>query len=339
MARVRVLSEEVRAGEGAARTSPGSSVVPIRIRVSFDVPDSELVYAAIAAIDSASDLHARVVGASIRGGGLNEAAGSVNVTLTIDTAVAIGGAGHGDWAPIPSSQAPGHGRGMPVSVKAAKTSVGAVAPAVVVGAAIVLWPLAAGSERVDGLPRNRVSVIETTRSRAHTTAGLVPVARVNSARRTCSQRVVGRGERCSGRGLEPPVATQDDGSGTGADRTRHRRRTRGAGRVGGGGRGDVQKSFRRLVLRAIHSDRSGGLVAAIDFAGRRPAASLRVGPGDMFTEPKEADWSVVAIDPDRNRVVLERKDRRVALRCSGPGRLTFRRWLSRAVSRSLRRLT
>ncbi|XHC24716.1 MAG: hypothetical protein ACFHWZ_09510 [Phycisphaerales bacterium] len=93
VARVRVLSEEVRAGEGTARTSPGSSVVPVRIRVSFDVPDSELVYAAIAAIDSASDLHARVVGASIRGGGLNEAAGSVNVTLTIDTAVVIGGGG------------------------------------------------------------------------------------------------------------------------------------------------------------------------------------------------------------------------------------------------------
>ena len=93
VARVRVLSEEVRAGEGAARTSSDSLVVPVRIRVSFDVPDSELVYAAIAAIDSASDLHARVVGASIRGGGLNEAAGSVNVTLTIDTAVVIGGAG------------------------------------------------------------------------------------------------------------------------------------------------------------------------------------------------------------------------------------------------------
>jgi hypothetical protein len=93
VARVRVLSEEVRSASDTAQTSSGSTVVPVRIRVSFDVPDSELVYAPIDAIDAASDLHARVVGVSIRGGGLNEAAASVTVTLTIDTVVLIGGEG------------------------------------------------------------------------------------------------------------------------------------------------------------------------------------------------------------------------------------------------------
>lgn len=232
-----------------------------------------------------------------------------------------------DWAPIPSSQAPGHGRGMPVWVKAAKTSVGAVALAVVVGSAIVLWPLAAGSERIDGLPGATASP-----SSGQLEAGLTQP--LDSSRSLVSQLgssyLFTAGRRAPVNGApdtvsEPvPVATRED------DETPEPVRTK---RDIGGVRvvrvespeavgGDVQKSFRELVLRAIHSDRSGRLVALIDFAGTPAgAASLRVGPGDRFTEPKhkEADWSVVAIDPDRNRVVLERKDRRVALALFGTG--------------------
>ena len=91
VARVRVLGEEVRSIEVAAQSSSGEAVVPVRIRVSFEVADSAMIYAPIDAIDSARDLHARVAGLTIRGGGLNEAEESVTVTLEIDTAVVIGG--------------------------------------------------------------------------------------------------------------------------------------------------------------------------------------------------------------------------------------------------------
>ncbi len=86
--------------------------------------------------------------------------------------------------------------------------------------------------------------------------------------------------------------------------------------------GDIQKSYREIVLRGIHSDRSGRLVALIDFTGAQPgAASIRALEGDSFTERKhpEQDWRVVAIDPLRNRVVIERQQRRLALALFGSG--------------------
>ena len=86
--------------------------------------------------------------------------------------------------------------------------------------------------------------------------------------------------------------------------------------------GDIQKSYREIILRGIHSDRSGRLVALIDFTGGQPgAAAVRVMEGDLFTESKhpEQDWRVVAIDPVRNRVVIERQQRRLALALFGTG--------------------
>jgi hypothetical protein len=86
--------------------------------------------------------------------------------------------------------------------------------------------------------------------------------------------------------------------------------------------GDIQSSYRELVLRGIHSDRSGELVALIDFRGTPVgAASVRAGEGDRFVEPKnpEQPWDVVAVDPDRNRVVIERQGRRLALALFGTG--------------------
>ena len=91
VARVRVLGEEGRSTAVVAQSSSGEAVVPVRIRVSFEVADSAMIYAPIDAIDSARDLHARVAGLTIRGVGLNEAEESVAVTLEIDTPVVIGG--------------------------------------------------------------------------------------------------------------------------------------------------------------------------------------------------------------------------------------------------------
>lgn len=86
--------------------------------------------------------------------------------------------------------------------------------------------------------------------------------------------------------------------------------------------GEIRDSYRELVLRAIHSDRSGRLVALVDHSGASPSgAAERVGEGDSFTEPKHKNhpWRVVVIDPERNRIVLERQERRLALALFGTG--------------------
>jgi len=86
--------------------------------------------------------------------------------------------------------------------------------------------------------------------------------------------------------------------------------------------GSIRESFNQLILRGIHSNRSGELVALIDFTGGRvEQATVRAMAGDRFTEPKhkDHDWRVVVIDPQRNRVVVERQERRLALALFGTG--------------------
>ncbi len=88
--------------------------------------------------------------------------------------------------------------------------------------------------------------------------------------------------------------------------------------------GEIRDSYRELVLRGIHSDRSGRLVALIDHSGSGAGAGgagFRVREGAEFTEPKHAahSWKVAAIDAARNRVVIERQDRRLALALFGTG--------------------
>lgn len=230
-----------------------------------------------------------------------------------------------DWTPIPSTEAPGHGRALPVAMKAARLGVGSVVVAAIVALAIVFWPLAG-----DGVGESGVD-------------GIADAARfdqqIGSDRRTSTLAIARLGESylfSAGRQPVPPVASNEPseplevaGPGDGDAKPVPTQPARDPGgvrvlrvespeAVGG----DVQKSFRELVLRAIHSDRTGELVALIDFTGTPTgSASVRVRPGDGFTEPKhkEADWSVVAIDPDRNRVVLERENRRLALALFGTG--------------------
>ncbi len=86
--------------------------------------------------------------------------------------------------------------------------------------------------------------------------------------------------------------------------------------------GAIRDSYRELVLRAIHSDRSGELTALIDHSGASDrGAAVRVREGDEFVEPKHKDhlWRVIVIDPDRNRVVVERQERRLAIALFGTG--------------------
>jgi len=88
--------------------------------------------------------------------------------------------------------------------------------------------------------------------------------------------------------------------------------------------GEIRDSYRMLVLRGIHTDRMGRLVALIDHSGSGSGAggaAARVREGDEFTEPKHAahPWKIAAIDADRNRVVIERQDRRLALAVFGTG--------------------
>ncbi len=84
-----VLSEEVRNGAGTDRPA---DLVPMRIRVSFDIDDSPALYRAIDHIEQSDILLARIGELSVRGGGLNEVAQRVTVTLSIDTVVLIEGA-------------------------------------------------------------------------------------------------------------------------------------------------------------------------------------------------------------------------------------------------------
>lgn len=231
-----------------------------------------------------------------------------------------------DWASIPKTQTPGHRRGLPAFVKAGRISAGAVALTAVVAMTIVLWPLASGVGHSAGGP----GVSESTSAQpgrgtaGPTDSSAATVSRLGSSYLFTVGRAARTNEEVGDVADAAPVVTPTEITRPKPARTEQGRdgvrvlRVESPEAVGG----DVQKSFRELVLRAIHSDRSGEMVALIDFTGT-PAgsASLRVGPGDAFTEPKhkDADWRVVAIDPDRNRVVLERENRRLALALFGTG--------------------
>lgn len=84
-----VLSEEIRTG---ANPQQPADLVPMRIRVSFDIDDSPALYRAIDQVEQSTILLARIGELSVRGGGLNEVAQRVTVTLSIDTVVLIEGA-------------------------------------------------------------------------------------------------------------------------------------------------------------------------------------------------------------------------------------------------------
>jgi len=82
-----ILSEQVLLdGSGA----DGTGLIPMRIRVSFDIEDSEGLYRTIDRVERSDNLLARVSELTLRGGGLNEASQRVNATLSIDTVVLIG---------------------------------------------------------------------------------------------------------------------------------------------------------------------------------------------------------------------------------------------------------
>lgn len=84
---LRVLGEEFR----SEATVPGrtATVLPMRIRVSFEVEDSQLLYHAIDRLEHSEALLARVGSISVRGGGLNDAVRRLTVTLSVDAAALI----------------------------------------------------------------------------------------------------------------------------------------------------------------------------------------------------------------------------------------------------------
>ncbi len=86
---MRVLGEEVRAS-AESEGDASRRVIPIRIRISFEAPDSQTLYQAIGALDGTDRFHARVAELMIRGGGMNTQAETVSATLSIDTAVLLG---------------------------------------------------------------------------------------------------------------------------------------------------------------------------------------------------------------------------------------------------------
>lgn len=82
-----ILSEQVLLDDSEAQPT---GLVPMRIRVSFDIEDSEGLYRAIDRIERSDGVLARISDLTLRGGGLNEASQRVNATMSIDTVVLIG---------------------------------------------------------------------------------------------------------------------------------------------------------------------------------------------------------------------------------------------------------
>lgn len=75
---------------GGALSGVGN-VESMRVRVTFDAADSDTLYRAIHRLENSTSLLARVSAVSVRAPGLNEAERVLSVTLTIDTAVVLGG--------------------------------------------------------------------------------------------------------------------------------------------------------------------------------------------------------------------------------------------------------
>ena len=228
------------------------------------------------------------------------------------------------WARIPREQTPGHGLALPVWVLAARVAAGAVVSAGVVALAIVLWPLASPGVGAAGAsdeePVDRVGALagQPVESSPESVARLGE-SFLFTPGRTQRRFEVGEQEAAPIEVVTEgqPDLTEPVGSDDRSD-TVQVLRIESPEAVGG----EVQQSFQQLVLRAIHSDRTGALIALIDFTGSSAGeASLRLRTGDTFTEPKhtDGDWNVVAIDPERNRVVLERERRRLALALFGTG--------------------
>ncbi len=79
---------------------------------------------------------------------------------------------------------------------------------------------------------------------------------------------------------------------------------------------DIKQARDSLKLRGIRSTLTGGFAAHISLVHtKNPLASTTYRVGDTFTDPKHAaaEWRIAAIDPRRDRVVLERSGKRVAL--------------------------
>jgi hypothetical protein len=80
---------------------------------------------------------------------------------------------------------------------------------------------------------------------------------------------------------------------------------------------DIKQARDSLKLRGIRTAPSGGLFALISFVhAKDPLASTSYRIGDTFTDPKHAaaEWRVIGIDPIRDRAILERTGKNIALK-------------------------
>ena len=79
---------------------------------------------------------------------------------------------------------------------------------------------------------------------------------------------------------------------------------------------DIKQARESLKLRGIRTGASGDLFAQISLVhSKDPIASSGYRVGDTFTDPKHAsaEWRLIGIDPIRDRAILERTGKNIAL--------------------------